>query len=286
MVEKTKPAIPLWLKSAGVACLMALAVIFCRCDVSFAQALPTTKPMIVSLDEGADQYVLGLVPRSQIMAVSDHARLTDSYFRDRAVGVRVIKPQLETLLALHPDIVVRTWGGDIKLLQRLEANHIKIININSISSFDQARSELMRVGHLLGQDTRAEIEAHRFDQAMADIRPVGAGRSVLYYTPSGFSAGPDTLVGDMLLKLGFRLETQNKGFYYLSPEVLLSMKPDVFALAFYDDRYAMRRVPGRNPLVHDLISRSVHFSLPASSVSFSGWYTAYGLQQLSQQAIK
>ncbi len=240
----------------------------------------------MSLDGCADQYVLGLTPRADIAAVSTRARLADSYYRDRAEGIRRVRPAIETVLALEPDVVVRTWGGDVRLIEILKKNGIKIITINDINTLDKAKDELLRVGHELGQDSKAGDEAARFDVAMADIRPIGIGRSVLYYTPSGFSAGPDTLVGDMLTRLDFRLETQDKGFFPLSPEILVSLKPDVFALAFYDDPYAMRRVPGRSPVVQKMIAATSHFTLPARALSCSGWFIAYDLQALSRTTVK
>ncbi|MFT4077138.1 MAG: iron ABC transporter substrate-binding protein [Asticcacaulis sp.] len=248
--------------------------------------MKTQRPLrVASLDGCADQYVLGLVPRAQIVAVSDRAGLPDSYFRERAASLRRTQPRLETILALDPDVVVRTWGGDLDLIKALEKHHIRIVNINDITSYDQAKPELFRVAAELGQPAGAGIEAHRFDLAMAGIKPVGAGRTVLYYTPGGYSAGPDTMIGDMLQRLGFKLETQTKGFYYLSPEVLLSLKPDVFALGFYDDHYAMRRVPGRNPLVRKKIAESPNFTLPRQAISCSGWFTAYDLKELSQSPL-
>jgi iron complex transport system substrate-binding protein len=278
----------LWLFSCG-GLLIALSMVVGLWIYLSAQSAPARRvqgPLkVASLDGCADQYVLGLVPRAQIVAVSDRAGLEDSYFRDRAVNLRRAQPRLETILALDPDVVVRTWGGDFNLIKALEKHHIRIVNINDITNYDQAKPELFRIATELGQQASAGIEGHRFDQAMAAIQPVGAGRTALYYTPGGYSAGPDTMIGDMLQRLGFKLETQNKGFFYLSPEVLLSMKPDIFALGFYDDRYAMRRVPGRNPLVRARIAASPNFTLPRQAIGCSGWFTAYDLKELSQSAL-
>lgn len=253
-----------------------------------AQTRPISgvKPLrVVSLDQCADQYVLGLVPRNQILALSDRSRLADSNFRDRAEHVRRLRPRLESLLALNPDVVVRTWGGDINLIKALTDRHIKVLNINDIYNYDQAKPELLRIGQELDQVASAQIEARRFDQAMATIRPVGKGRTVLYYTPSGWSAGQDTMIGDMLRKLGFKMETHNKGDFFLSPEILLSLKPDIFALGFYEDHYAMRRVPGRNPLVRKRIASMPNFTLPVQIISCSGWFTAYDLAELSKSPL-
>ncbi len=241
----------------------------------------TAAPRIVSLDECADQYVLGLVPREQIAAVSSKAALPDSYYRDRVRGLRQIRPNAESVLALRPDIVVRTWGGDARLLRMLGEDGIQVVTINDVTTFDQARAELHRAGDAMGVDARAQAEAERFQAALDDIRPIGLDRTVLYYTPGGYSAGPDTMVGEMLRKLAFRLETQDKGFFALSPEVILSLHPDVFALGFYDDVYEMRRSPGRNPLVSRLIAATPHFTLPRRALACSGWYSAYDLRVLS-----
>ena len=240
-----------------------------------------TAPRIVSLDECADQYVLGLAPRADIAAVSDHAGLPDSWFRDRSKGLKQVRPSLESVLALHPTVVVRTWQGDARLLLKLQHYGIKVISINDISTYSDARNALLRVGHELNEDASALIEVHHFDAALEDVRDIGHGRRVLYYTPSGYSLGAGTLVADMMRRLGFRMATQDQGAFYVSPEVVLGMTPDAFALAFYDDPYAMRRVPGRNPLVRAKITTTPHFSIPARALLCSAWFSVYDLRDLS-----
>jgi len=260
--------------------------ILALCAISFAfsalaDAAPRL-PTIASLDECSDQYVLGLVERDRILALSDQARYTTAYFRDRAQGLRRVKPRLETLLALHPDIVVRSWGGDFRMIQELKRRGVTVIDLNDVISYTQARAELLRVGVALNAEAGARIEAHNFDEALSNVRDIGHGRSVIYYTPSGFSAGADTLTGDMLKTLGFRLVAPQKGYFPISPETLIGMKPDVFALGFYDDLYAMRRVPGRQPLVRALIEKTPHFTLPQAALGCNGWFSIYALRDLSQ----
>ena len=135
---------------------------------------------------------------------------------------------------------------------------------------------------MLGQDAQAATEARAMMASLAGVRPIGKGKSVLYYTPSGYSAGPDTFVGAMLQTLGYRLETADHGFFYLSPEVLLSTTPDVFALGFYSDPYQSRRAPGRSALIRARINERPHIELPLRMVACSGWYTVYDLETLSQ----
>ena len=134
---------------------------------------------IASLDECADQYVLGLMPADQIAAVSDGAGRLDSYYADRARSFARVRPGIESLLALHPDAVVRTWGGDAKLLEALKKHGINIININDVNSLPQARDELLRVGHALGQDAQAAAEVRAMMASLAGIRAIGKDKTVL-----------------------------------------------------------------------------------------------------------
>ncbi len=249
-------------------------------------AMPMTAaaagPRIASLDQCADEYVLGLMPTDQIAAVSDRAAVAESYYADRARSFPRVRPGIEALLALHPDIVVRTWGGDAKLLAALQRNGIKVIDINDVNTYPAARDELLRIGHLLGQDVQAATEARAMMASLDGIRPIGKGKSVLYYTPSGYSAGTGTFIGHMLQTLGYRLETADPGFFYLSPEVLLTTKPDVFALGFYDDPFQSRRAPGRSALIRSVIDERPRITLPLRMIACSGWYTAYDLENLSR----
>lgn len=253
---------------------------FVAASVLAAPALAA--PRVVSLDQCADEYVLGLMPADRIAAVSDKAAVPESYYADRARAFPRVRPNIETLLALHPDAVVRTWAGDDKLLAALQRNGINVITINDVNTFPQARDELLRVGHLLDQDAQAASEARAMMASLDGIRHIGTGKSVLYYTPSGYSAGPDTFIGHMLQTLGYRLETADHGFFYLSPEVILATAPDVFALGFYDDPFQSRRAPGRSSLIRARIAERPHITLPARMISCSGWYTAYDLEVLSR----
>ncbi len=264
----------------GMGCAGAAMLAACLLAMPVASR---AAPRVVSLDQCADEYVLGLMPADRIAGVSDRAAVAESYYADRARAFARVRPGLETLLALHPDAVVRTWAGDDKLLSALQRNGIKIITINDVTTFPQARDELLRIGHLLGQDAQAAAEARAMMASLDGIRPIGRGKSVLYYTPAGYSAGPDTFIGHMLQTLGYRLDSADHGFYPLSPEVLLTARPDVFALGFYDDPFQSRRAPGRSVLIRSRIAERPHITLPDRMLACAAWYTAYDLETLSRE---
>ena len=81
----------------------------------FAAAEPV-RPTVVSLDYCADQYVLALADREQILAVSKDAERMFSLLREKAAGIPKVRAAAEDVVALAPDVVVRSWGGDARAL--------------------------------------------------------------------------------------------------------------------------------------------------------------------------
>ena len=75
---------------------------------------------VMALDQCADQYVLALRPDAEL-ALSPRADDPDAWLREAAAGRRRMRPTLETAIAFRPDVVVRYWGGEPRLLARLEA---------------------------------------------------------------------------------------------------------------------------------------------------------------------
>ncbi|WP_298332797.1 iron ABC transporter substrate-binding protein [Asticcacaulis sp.] len=237
---------------------------------------------VVSLDMCADQYALALLPSDRILSLSPRARHQDSFYRARVGAIPLRRPTLEALLALKPDALVRTWGGDARLIKQAQAHGIKIIQINEIATFSEAATEVENVAAQLGVPQAGAREAQNMAAALARVPMPQRPRNVLYYTPSGFSAGASTWVGQIIGATGHRLVASQPYFYYLSPEVFLSEKADVYALGFYDDAYAMRRAPGRHPLVRARIERAAHVTIPSPMLACSAWYVAFGLPELAE----
>ncbi|WKL56471.1 iron ABC transporter substrate-binding protein [Asticcacaulis sp. ZE23SCel15] len=238
-----------------------------------------TRQGIVSLDMCADQYALALLPQDEIAGLSLRAQHPDLFYRLRAEAFPRRRASLETVLAQRPRAVIRTWGGDARLLSGLKAHGIEIIQISDPADVPAARAELLRVGALLRQPQQALHEARLMDVAVAAISKQGRGRGVLYYTPSGYTAGPKTWVGELLKTMNYKVQAQQNYYAYLSPEAFLTLTPDVYALGFYEDKYAMRRVAGRHPLVRKKIAGQETIVLPSPAIACNAWYSAQAMQE-------
>jgi iron complex transport system substrate-binding protein len=84
---------------------------------------------VLALDQCADQYVLALASEADL-ALSPRADDPDSRLRDAARGRRQVRPTLEAAIAFEPDVVVRYWGGEPRLLAALERRGVRVLLID------------------------------------------------------------------------------------------------------------------------------------------------------------
>ena len=91
--------------------LAALACLLLSACSQVAERGADAPRRIVSLDYCADQYVLKFADREDILALSPDAGKRFSYMRAAAEGIPTVRPRTADVLALQPDLVVRTYGG-------------------------------------------------------------------------------------------------------------------------------------------------------------------------------
>jgi iron complex transport system substrate-binding protein len=243
-------------------------------------------PRVYSLDQCADQYVMALVPRGDIVGLSYRADDVDSYLRAWARGLPKGRPGLEPILARRAQVVVRYWGGDPQLTRALERRGVKVARIEDVQDFNGVRANLRSVAAALGQAARGEALVRRMDAELAAAKGAGRGRSALYLTSGGFTAGPDTLVGAMLTAAGYRNVAGRMSFEPVALERMTLSPPDALVLGFFDaDSLATQRWAfGRHRLVRKLARERTLASLPASILGCPAWFAADGALRLAQAA--
>lgn len=192
---------------------------------------------VVSLDYCADQFMLSLADRSQIMALSRDATQSHSFYADQAQGIRQFGATAEEVLHINPDLVIRYWGGR-KFLDILARADIPVVSPRYGSGADMLYKNLRLVGKALDREAQAEklIAAHFTRHENLRQKPALALRAV-YITPSGTTAGTGTFVDDILHLAGLKTvagELGLEGWQAFPLEALVHNPPDIIIGSFFD----------------------------------------------------
>lgn len=230
---------------------------------------------IMALDQCADQYVLALTPEAEL-ALSPRGDDPDAWLREAARGRRQIRPTLEAAIAFRPDVMVRYWGGEPRLLARLEADGVRVVTIEDATDFNGVRADIRAVAEGLHAVERGEALVARMDEklAKAGVGGTGGKRSALYLTAGGFTAGPGTLIDAILTGAGFANAATGPGFAPVSVERIAQFPPARFVLGFFDQVRSDWRGPGRHPVVARAARGRVAARLPAAALTCPGWFAA------------
>lgn len=228
---------------------------------------------VMSLDQCGDQYALALAP-DYPLALSPRADDPDSWMRAAAAGHPRIRPTLEAAVGFRPDVVIRYWGGDARMLARLEAGGARIVTIEEATDFDGVRANIRDAARALGAVPRGEALIERMDDRLREAAPVPARRrSALYLTAGGFTAGRGTLV-DAVFRAAGLTNLAGPGFAPVSVERIALFPPARFVLGFFDQVRSDWRGPGRHPVVRAAAKGRVAASLPAASLTCPAWFAA------------
>lgn len=250
----------------------ALALAACGADeppfAGRVSAAPEAqRPMrIVSLDYCADQYVLKMVERPRILAVSPDAARPFSYLRARAATMPTVAPRAEDVLLLRPDLVVRSYGGGEGIAGRLAAAGVPVLQLGYADSVQAVRAVTLETARQLGSPARGRALAREIDRRVAALRATVAAEpgspTLLYTTPGGVTTGPGSLIDELVRLAGYRNAEARAGWRSLPLEELVYDRPDRVAMArfggdHYPDPWAVTRHPvfrqiaGGNPIALD-----------------------------------
>jgi iron complex transport system substrate-binding protein len=229
---------------------------------------------VLALDQCADQYVLALASEADL-ALSPRADDPDSRLRDAARGRRQVRPTLEAAIAFEPDVVVRYWGGEPRLLAALERRGVRVLLIDDATDMAGIQATIRTVAAGLGHTDRGEALIRHMEAQLASVEtPAQPRPSALYLTAGGFTAGRETLVGAILVVAGFANLAVAPGFAPVSVERIALNRPARFVLGFFDQIRADWRGPGRHPVVRRAAAGRVAARLPASVLSCPAWFAA------------
>jgi iron complex transport system substrate-binding protein len=204
-----------WSSSAALALLLA--------------ALPASAApqRVVSLNLCADQFLVLLLPRERIAALSPLATdRTLSAVADRARGIPRVRPSAEAVLPLAPDLAIAgPWGG-AGAAAALARRGVTVLRLGLAEDFAAITAQLRRVGEAVGESPRAEAIAAEIEQALAALPPPSPTQpTALVWQARGFAPGAGTLSDAVLRAAGYANAAPFTGYGFVPLERLLADPP-------------------------------------------------------------
>lgn len=264
---------------AALACLL-----LCACSQEAERGADAPR-WIVSLDYCADQYVLKFADREDILALSPDAEKRFSYMRAAAEGIPTVRPRTADVLALQPDLVVRTYGGGHDIADFMKEPGVPVVQIGFPQSIAEVRGEVLRVGTELGKPDEAEQLVADMDRRLKALAErSGPQREVLYMTPAGVTAGEGTLVHELFVAAGLRNFQDRPGWNPLPLERLAYDRPDLIAAAFFESKtnHVDNWSAARHPVARAQLRELPVVPLEGAWTSCGGWFLIDAVEALAE----
>ncbi len=266
----------------------AVSVLLAACSPPDARE-SNAATRIVSLDYCADQYVLRFANRENILALSPEADRDYSYLREQATGLPQVRPRTADIMALQPDVVVRSYGGGPNITGFLERAGIRVIQVGFPQTLADVRAEVVRLGSELGQPVEALAQAEEMDRRLNAIpQPEGPLLSVLYMAPRGVTAGEGSLIHELITAAGYENFQDRPGWNPVPLERLAYEQPDLVAVSDFGsgvdpiDNWSASRHPIAKAQMRDLPV----VPLQGAWTSCGGWFQLEVVEALAEARSK
>ena len=213
---------------------------------------------IVSLSLCADQYLLALADRSQIVALNRFSHDPGmSWGVARARGLPAIRGTAEEMLTLKPDLVFTSGFGTPAALAVLQSRNVKVIDLPWDDRIESIESTTRLVAAAIGRPQRGEALIAQMRRRLAALgMPPGRGRTAAFYQRRGYLTGQGTLIDEMMRHAGLvnlAQKLHRPMLSHLSIEQMAVARPDFLLV----ENGSEIRDRGTELLQHPLLARVI-----------------------------
>ena len=191
---------------------------------------------IVSQTLGTDEIVLALCSPERIVGLGKFAldpKYSNVVEQARAAGAPVVQ-NTEEILQLKPDLVFVASYSRAEIVEQLQSAGARVFRLANFDRLEDIKQNIRVIGQATGDDERAEALVAQMERELDAIRArvSAAGNKrprVMSYSPSGSTAGANTLFDEILRTVGATnvvAENGVEGFRKVSAEQVAEWQPD------------------------------------------------------------
>lgn len=236
----------------------------------------------------ADQYVLAMVPAENIIGISFLGHDPSvSALASRGRSVATLRPDAETYVMTHADIVLGAEHGDTKTLAMLQRLGVGVLRVPSRNSFPEILKQLSVVGARLGTEDMSRGLSDDAGRRLAEVEAGSHGTPVLaaFYRADGGSAATGTYIDEEMTAAGYRSlasELGQAGWGRLDLETLVMHPPAAIITASFNLRG--QRVESRfhqHPVFRAMQAGLPSIVIPGALTACGNWTLVDGVEYLA-----
>lgn len=263
--------------------LIALAALAC------GAALPAAaRPQrIVSLNLCADQYLMALADPGQIAALTPYARDPQMSANARlAMRLPVARGHAEEVFALSPDLILASPFRQREALAVIDAGKVPVVEVPPAESYAEIVAQIRLVARAVGHIARGEALIRRMDADLAATPRLASRRVAAYYQRRGYMTGTDTLVDELMGRVGLTNLAARLGTAALARvpiEQVVAARPDYLIVESSTDRV---RDQGTEMLHHPALAAIPRLHLPQAWTVCGGPAYVTAARSLAAQIMR
>ncbi|MEA3389871.1 ABC transporter substrate-binding protein [Sphingobium sp. CCH11-B1] len=218
---------------------------------------------IVSLNLCADQLVLALADRSQIAGLTHNATDVEmSAAARQAQGLPILGGSAEEVLAADPDLIVGMSPQRHPAAAALDPARYAVVDLTSAETYGTIVASIRQVARAVGHPARGEALIAGMDADLARIGRARPGLVAAYYQRRGYMTGTDTLIDELMQRVGLTnlaSKIDKPPLSQMSLEEMVAARPDYLIMESATDQVADQ---GTEMLHHPALAGIKRISIP------------------------
>ena len=235
----------------------------------FASDHTTHLPKVASTDLCADQYLVSLAARDQIISLSDQSRSPVGIDPEGKLNLPRNRAQAEEFLQNGTELVILKQYGDVALEKMLHRFGIDTLRLPYAATINDVKAAVRLVASRIGRQAAGEQAITDLNRAITHANTIAKGHprlTALYLRPDGGGTGSGTFVHAALDAAGFnnlQADLGQKGWASLPLEKLAVQDADIIVTSFFDNPLpsaSNRKV--NHPLISRFLAGKPRFDVP------------------------
>ena len=195
---------------------------------------------IASMSLASDEILLDIIDDNRLIGVTylaENENLSNVYLKAGSVPNQ-LRPNLEQILQLQPDIVILADYIDFGFLNQVKKSGINILLLKDFNSLNGIKANIAKIGDAVCEKEKTEKLISQLDLKISETieRETTNMPTVLYLFPSLFTSGEETTIGEIIeIAGGTNIGRQAgiKGNKKISTEYIVEKDPDIIIIGSY-----------------------------------------------------